>query len=98
MSAKPHKPLLVNLAWCAALLILPLGYLASYPPAIRMTRNCDMPAYRPAQWIIDKTPASDAYLRFSYAIGCGLDVYTGWWKREAIRQQSEAAGHDVQFW
>ncbi len=55
----PRKPVLVNLAWCASLLLFPVLYVASYPIAVRMTRSFHMLAYSPVEWLIDNTPLRD---------------------------------------
>jgi hypothetical protein len=54
MPTAPRKPLLVNLAWAAApVMLLAIGYVASYPIALRIIDHHDIPAYRPVQRLID---------------------------------------------
>jgi hypothetical protein len=56
MPTAPRKPLLVNLAWAAALsLMLAVAYVASYPVAVRYTQQIDIVAYRPVQYLVDHT-------------------------------------------
>ena len=51
-----RRLLLVNLAWSTALVIvLAVGYVLSYPFALKHIGRYDIPAYRPVQYLIDKT-------------------------------------------
>ena len=43
MPTSPRKPLLVNLAWTAAHLLFPLGYILSYAPMYRWKQGPDPP-------------------------------------------------------
>jgi hypothetical protein len=70
MTAKPRKPLLVNLTW-AGILVLPVMYVLSYAPVVRWEYSrlstidhlvglpmdgSDLPLYAPVDWLIDHTP------------------------------------------
>jgi hypothetical protein len=78
MTARPRKPLLVNLTWGAVLMFVfvPVLYVLSYAPfACWWSRDRpimyagpswafgtvypdgdELPLYRPADWLIDRTP------------------------------------------
>ena len=87
MTAKPRKPLLVNLTWAAvALLGLGVVYVLSYAPVYRWLIGTDeyfgfvvpvesMPAgYRPAEWVMDYTPLREPLLRWADWWGCGATM------------------------
>lgn len=57
VTAKPRKPVLVNLSWAGVLLLAPpLLYVLSYLMAVRLSGTTEMAAYRPVEWLIDETP------------------------------------------
>lgn len=79
MTNKLRRPLLVNLTWAtAALLVLGVLYVLSYAPFVRLRGGIeyapedewggfhpmiesygdgrDYPAYKPVDWLIDRTP------------------------------------------
>lgn len=70
-----HKRLLVNLpSVLAALLVMAILYVLSYPFAVRWTRESDMRVFRPVQWIIDETAVREPMFRLADACGCGEAV------------------------
>lgn len=58
MQDKRRKSSLVNVLVIAMLVALPVGYVISYPLAVRASGglNPDLPAYRPVELLIDNTP------------------------------------------
>lgn len=57
--SRPHKPVLVNLAWTTALAgLFAVGYMLSYPLAFRFVDSDSdgkMIAYGPVEWLMDET-------------------------------------------
>ena len=80
MSAKPRKPLLVNLAWATALVLLvAVGYVLSYAPVYRWQvgpdvdgfRILQMSGYGPVEWLMDNTALSKPLLWWGDVWGVG---------------------------
>jgi hypothetical protein len=72
---RTRKPLVVNLAWATALaILLAMGYVASYPIAVRITDSTDLPAYRTVEWLIDNTPLAQPILQWADCCGVGFEV------------------------
>lgn len=93
MPTAPRKPLLVNLAWVVALgLLLTVGYVASYPIAMRVIDRHDIVAYRPVQYLIDETPLADPIYWWSERCGAWTEVawaaFHRYHDRFARREQS----------
>jgi hypothetical protein len=75
MPTAPRMPLLVNLAWATALaLLLSVGYVASYPLALRAGGHHDIVAYRPVQRLIDDGPLEDPMLWWAGLWGVDAEV------------------------
>ena len=69
---RTRRPMLVNLAWAASLLLFPVLYVASYPIAVRMIGEFKpLPAYRPVEWLIDNTPLNEPISRWADCCGVG---------------------------
>ena len=91
MTAKPRKPVLVNLAWANALLLVLVFpvYLVSYAPAahlLNIQATADPPGwqpnrwwvvYGPAEWVIDRMPFRAHYLHWADWCGTGVEVRMG---------------------
>lgn len=84
MSAASRKPMLMNVAWAAALgIVLTAAYVFSYAPVAKWTRNpnpfalvsdgSDLTVYKPADWLIDYSPARRAIFRWADLWGVGDD-------------------------
>jgi hypothetical protein len=91
MPTSPRKPLLVNLAWAAALvLLLAVGYVLSYPIALRLVWSIDIPAYRPVQYLIDRTPFSTPIIWWSRLCGTAEEVVNFSIYRASLRDLSDS--------
>lgn len=65
-SRRPRKPLPANLAWAAALVVmLAVGYVLSYPAAMKLKPAGHIPGYQPVEWLIDQTALGEPILRWS---------------------------------
>jgi len=71
---KPRKPLLVNLFWCSAFMLLPTAYVLSYPLAFRVTPSEELWIYTPVEWLIDNTLLEEPMYRCSDCWGVGEEV------------------------
>ena len=80
MTAKPRKPLLVNLTWAGVLVFVfvPVLYVLSYAPAVQwkcgqtgsMTIDGgELPIYQPVDWLIDNTPLERPLLWWAALFG-----------------------------
>ena len=66
MAAATRKALLVNLAWTSALaIVLAVGYVGSYPLALRIIDQEDIAVYRPVQRLIDAGPLEGPMCRWA---------------------------------
>jgi len=72
-----RKPLLVNLARTAALVLLAfILYVLCYPLAVRIADpgRMDTMGYQPVEWLIDNTALLKPMLRWSGLCGAGTEV------------------------
>lgn len=59
MTAKPHQPLLLNVAWAAVLLLgVAVLYVLSYAPVVKATGRGNQFLYRPCLRLYTDSPAS----------------------------------------
>ncbi len=86
MPTAPRKPLLVNLAWAAALvMLLAVGYVLSYPMAVRrMEGDFHLPAYIPVEWLVDNTALREPIYWWADLCGAGRDVRNSWARRQIL--------------
>jgi hypothetical protein len=78
VTTKPRKPLPVNLAWAASLvLVLSAGYVFSYPVAVRITDGRKLAVYRPVELMIEHDILRQPLLK--WADVCGVGDLVRWW-------------------
>jgi hypothetical protein len=78
---RTRKSLLDNLLWAAALgLVLAVGYVLSYPIALRLGPPewiSHTPGYGPVEWLIDETPLRRPLLLWSEVCGSEMRASIG---------------------